>query len=73
MEKNVKMLICHLVRGIIKKWGRARFYLSCNYSYTRYFLMKILLTKLSNIYTSACLNLNYGTAKQKSMTWKVQR
>ena len=68
MEKNVKMFICHLVGGMIKKWDRARFYLPCNYSCTLYFLMKILLTKLNNIYTSACLNLNYGTAKQKSIT-----
>ena len=30
-----------------------------------YFLVKILLVKLKNLHTSACLNLNYGTAKQK--------
>ena len=47
-----------------KKWGESRFYLSFNDSCTLYFLEKILLVKLKNFYTSACLNVNYGTAKQ---------
>ena len=35
-----------MVSEMIKKWSRARFYLSCNYSCTLYFLLKILLAKL---------------------------
>ena len=40
------------------KWlkNRARFYLSCNFSCTLYFLVKIKV-KLKNLLTSACLNL----------------
>ena len=30
-----------------------------------YFLLNILLVKLKDIHTSACLKLNYGTTKQK--------
>ena len=48
-----------------KKWGRGRFYLSCNYSCSLYFLVKIFLVKLKNLHPSACLNLNYGATKQK--------
>ena len=40
--------------------NRARFYLSCNYSYTLYLLVKIKEVKLKNLHTSAWLNLNYG-------------
>ena len=35
---------------MVKKWGRERFYISCNYSCTISFLMKILLAKLKNLY-----------------------
>ena len=48
-----------MVCEMVEKWGRAGFYLSCNCSA----LVKILLVKLKNLRTSACLNLNYGTAK----------
>ena len=41
---------------MIKKWGRERFYISCNYSCTISFLLNILLAKLKNLY-SVCLNL----------------
>ena len=50
---------------VIKKWGRLRFYLSCNYSFRLYFLVKMLLVKLKNLHISAYLNLSYETAKQK--------
>ena len=49
---------------MVKKWGRARFYLSRNYFCTLCFLVKILLIKLKDLYNSACSNLNYGSAKQ---------
>ena len=35
---------------MVKKWGRERFYISCNYSCTISFLVKILLVKLKNLY-----------------------
>ena len=35
---------------MIKKWGRERFYISCNYSFTISFLVKILLAKLKSLY-----------------------
>ena len=54
-----------MVGEVIKKWGRARFYLSCNYSCTLYFLVKIKEVKLKKLYTLACLNLNYRTTIQK--------
>ena len=49
---------------MVKKWGRTGFYLSRSYSCTVYFLVKTLLIMSKNLYTLACLNLNYGTAKQ---------
>ena len=51
-----------MLSEMVKKWGRAMFYISCNYSCTRDFLEKILLVDLKNLYPSACLNLNYGIA-----------
>ena len=51
---------------IIKKWGRTKFCLSCNYSCTLYFLVDILLVNLKNPYTSAYLNVNYSTEKHSS-------
>ena len=33
---------------MVKKWGRERFYISCNFSYTISLLVKILLAKLKN-------------------------
>ena len=53
-----------MVGEMVKKQGRARLYISCNYSCTSYFLVKILLVKLKNLHTSACLKLNYCTTKQ---------
>ena len=35
-----------MVGEMVKKQGRARLYISCNYSCTLYFLVKILLVKL---------------------------
>ena len=60
-----------MVGEMVKKWVRARFYLSYNYSSTLYFLVKILLVKLKNLHTSACLNPNYGRAKQKPRMRRV--
>ena len=56
------------------KWlkNRARFYLSCNYSCALHFLVKILLVNLKSLSTSACLNLNYGTTKQKPKMYRFQ-
>ena len=66
MVKNIKIkiLIWYMVDEMAKKWGRARFYLSCNC--TLCFLVKILLVKLKSLHTSACLNLNCDTAKQNA-------
>ena len=49
---------------IVEKWGRARFYLSRNYSGSLYSLKKKLFFKLKNLHSSACFNLNYDAAKQ---------
>ena len=35
---------------MVKKWGKERFYISCNYSCTISFMVKILLVKLKNLY-----------------------
>ena len=48
---------------MVKKQGRARFS-SYIYFCTLYLLVKMLLVKLRNLHTSACLNLNYGIATQ---------
>ena len=40
-----------------------------NYSCTSYFLVKVLLVKLKNLHTSACLKLNYCTTKQRLQRW----
>ena len=32
----------------------------------------MLLVKLKSLHTSACLNLNYDTTKQKRKKWRVQ-
>ena len=47
-----------MVGEMVKKKGRARLYISCNYSCT-------LLVKLKNLHTSASLQLNYCTTKHK--------
>ena len=60
MRKNWDMM-----GKIVIKYGRARFCLSCKYYCTLYFLVKVLLVKLKNLYTSPYLNLNYGTTKEK--------
>ena len=51
MGKNarIKTLIWHMVGGMAKKQGRARFYISCNYFCTLYFLVKMLLVKLKTL------------------------
>ena len=35
---------------MVKELGRARLYISCNYSCTIFFLVKILLAKLTSLY-----------------------
>ena len=37
-----------------------------------YLLVKMLLARLNNLHTSASLNLNYGTTKQKTKMWRLQ-
>ena len=66
-QKDLKDFNLAIGKGLgkmVKKCGRARFYLSWNYSCTLYFLAKILLVRLRKLHTSACMNLDYGTAKQ---------
>ena len=62
-----------MVGEMVKKQGWARLFISCNYSCTFYFLVKILLVKLKNLHTSACLKLNYCTAKHKPKILRLQR
>ena len=62
-----------MVGEMVKKYGRARLYISCNYCCTSYFLVKILLVKLKNLHTSACLKLNYCTTKYKPKIYRLQR
>ena len=66
-EKND--LIWHVAGEMVKKQGRASFYISCNYSCTSYFFVKILLVKLKNCHTPACLKLIYCTTKQRLQRW----
>ena len=47
------------------------FYISCNYSCTLKFFVKILLFKLKNL-TSACFKLHYCTAKQ-TRWWNLSK
>ena len=54
-----------MVGEMVKKQGRARLYISCNYSCTLYFIVNILLVKLKNLHTAAYLKLNYCTTKHK--------
>ena len=51
---------------MVEKKGRAKLYISCYYACKLYFLVKILLVKLKNLHTLACLNLNYSTTKHKA-------
>ena len=68
-----KDLIWHMVGEMAKKQCRARLYVSYNHSGTLYILVDILLIKLKNVLTSACLKLNHGTAKQKQKNIKVAK
>ena len=67
LGKNVKTknLIWHMVREMAKTWSRERLYLLCNYSGSLYFLVDLLFAKKRSLHISACLNLNYGTIKQR--------
>ena len=63
-----------MVGEMVNKQGRTRLYISCNYSCTSYFLVKILLVKLKNLHTSACLKLNYCTTKQRQeKQWNLSK
>ena len=64
-KRNEKDLIWRMVGELVKNQGRARLHISCNYSCTLHFIVKILLVKLKNFHTSTCLKLNYCTAKHK--------
>ena len=63
--ENVKTMISiwQMLGKIVQRWGRTRFYLPCNH-FCKLVFSENLLVKLKNIYSSASLNLNYGTAKQ---------
>ena len=56
---------------MVKKSGR--FYLSFKCSCTLHLLVKIKKVKLKNLHTLTCLNLIYGTTKQKTKMIKLQR
>ena len=53
-----------MVGEMVKKQGRARLYISCNYYYTSYFLMKILLAKLK---LNFCITKQIKNAKVAKM------
>ena len=63
--ENVKTMISiwQMLGKIVQRWGRTRFYLPYNH-FCKLVFSENLLVKLKNIYSSASLNLNYGTAKQ---------
>ena len=46
------------------KNGQGKFYLSWDYSWALYLLVKNLLLKLKNLNNSACLNLDFNEAKE---------
>ena len=52
-----------MVVEMVESWNgwkcRVKLRISCHYSCTLYFLVKILLVLLKNLHTSACLKLNY--------------
>ena len=58
------MLIWHMVDEIIKIQGKVLSFIQL-YSYTLCLLVKTKEVKLKNLHTSTCLDLNYGTTKQK--------
>ena len=47
-----------MVDAMAEKYGWERLYVSFNYSYARYILVKILSAKLKILHTSACLKLS---------------
>ena len=55
-----KDLIWRMVGEMVKKQGKARLYISCDYSCTVYFLVKILLVKLRNFHTLVCKGCKDG-------------
>ena len=61
-----------MVGEMVKKLGWGRLLISCNYSCTFYSSVKILLVKLKNLHTSACLQLNCCTTKYKPKMWRLQ-
>ena len=71
---RIKILIWHMVGEMVKKWGRFYFHVFIPAFYTvhitlhitHYTLVKIKEVKLKNLHTLTCLNLSYGTTKQKT-------
>ena len=57
---------------MVKKWGRERLYLSCNYSWTIFSLVKSLLVKLKNFYIQHAwiLIMKKQNSNQKCEGWK---
>ena len=59
-----KDLIWRMVGEMVKKQGRARLYISCDYSCTVYFLVKVLLVKLRNFHILVCKGCKDGAIHQ---------
>ena len=55
-----------MVGKMVKRKGWPRLFISCNYSCTFYFLVKILLVILKKLHNSAYLKLNYYSTKHKA-------
>ena len=55
-----------MVGEMVKKKGRARFYISCNYSGTLYLLVSILLVKLKDLRTSLLNSFDLPSFSSKS-------
>ena len=65
----MKILMWHILGEIVRNMARF-FFLPCNYSRTLYVSVKNKEVKRKNLPTSASLNMNYGTKKQKpKMQW----
>ena len=56
----------------VKKWNREKFHISCNYSCTISFLMKILLVKLNYFYIQYTSN-SISKKQIVSQMWRLKR
>ena len=67
MRKNVRIKILFGIWCVkrLKNWLGQGCIFQAIFPAHYTFLVKVFLIKLKNLYTSACLKLNYGTTKHK--------